>query len=654
MTFFRLGFLSTAHLLFLSGTLLLFSGHGVTAGELEGQDPGSISIGEDVPVLAARAEEKDARDGLPSSLAAEEQESSSNKAPRWNGFLDLFRGTDPDGNESAKDQGDISIAADAPDAVDSSPYNDPQDSSSYDPAAVHDASLRGTSSSSMMMDVAETDLTPPKRKLFLDDLLDVIGDVVDLSDGVGGVGGVGVLQPDYSGFISRLDGTLDALYNADSVAASNHEKYHPVFTFTHDSCLPYHAIGRDGSQTPPLPLSGNIIAGCRPIGGLLDAANTYHRWIRKGEWEVHMYELYFQKDQTSSLSEITGAAGDLTASFTGAAGDLAGEDTKVDINMEGHEHDFETAMVVVKNGQPMHVSASSHGKDHWKEWGDTTKHDGHPVIEYFHDVVAPTCAGNTHAFRHSGEETGCDSLVQVGAVPIFPTLASWFHMKSPTISNAAMRMLFSRYDYGSASAKIVDSKFYHTLGLSSKEYMGGIEFKDTTPNYERIDMMKQCPEGKELMDKAECELAGLSRGVGGVLRSYVLVEGTWDYTPCGCFISASFDQGIAFKDPSHGNCTADAAYPVVCAVEKPAYERIDIMKQCPEGKELVDKAECELAGLSRGVGGVLRSYALVEGTWDYTPCGCFISASFDQGIAFKDPSQGNCTADAKYPVVCKK
>jgi hypothetical protein len=100
------------------------------------------------------------------------------------------------------------------------------------------------------------------------------------------------------------------------------------------------------------------------------------------------------------------------------------------------------------------------------------------------------------------------------------------------------------------------------LSLTDVEVVGRI-IRDASPTYERIANIDRCPWNNQLWDANECKWAGVSRNVGRILEGTRAKEGSWTHTPCGCFIESTA-QIIHFKDPSHGNCKADARYPVVC------------------------------------------------------------------------------------------
>jgi hypothetical protein len=99
------------------------------------------------------------------------------------------------------------------------------------------------------------------------------------------------------------------------------------------------------------------------------------------------------------------------------------------------------------------------------------------------------------------------------------------------------------------------------LHLAEVEVFGPITRSSPT-TYERIPNVAKCPVGKGLNDAIECKWAGLSRGVGGIIRPLangdpgtVINRGYNSDTPCGCYLAGHNDQAIRFEDPVGGICT---------------------------------------------------------------------------------------------------
>ena len=159
-------------------------------------------------------------------------------------------------------------------------------------------------------------------------------------------------------------------------------EYAPVWDFDMDSCLPAPAISSTGVQNRGLNIGGGMTDNCRD-SNFMQKSNTLHKWNRfqVGEdvYEAHMYELYFEKDQTIFGSFM----------YWNKAG--------------GHKHDLENVLIMFKNGHPYLVGASAHGKYIKKSWSDAPKIGNHVKIVYHSDDGG----FNTHAFRFakSGENS---------------------------------------------------------------------------------------------------------------------------------------------------------------------------------------------------------------------------------------------------------
>lgn len=209
-------------------------------------------------------------------------------------------------------------------------------------------------------------------------------------------------------------------------------KYYPVFDFDGDSCLPAAAISRSGQQNGGLKPTGSVTGGCRS-NDFMSKSNTYHRgWtIYEGgnEYQYHVFDLYFQKDQTWCATSIA--------------------------SCWSHRHDVETVLMYFKNGNPVSVGTSAHGDFTMKTWSSVPKDGNHPKIVY------NVHGARTHTFRFassSGERAENPS----GAFQM-PPLASWSFMTGDGKSNSQMRQLFGSFDFGDASFKVTDGAFWWTI-----------------------------------------------------------------------------------------------------------------------------------------------------------------------------------------------
>lgn len=136
-----------------------------------------------------------------------------------------------------------------------------------------------------------------------------------------------VLFPGLSASAKGFQGLLEA-------ASEDAKKWAVVFDFDTDSCYPAPAVSREGKMNGGLKDSGHITGECRQMDQFKNA-NTYYRMasIEKGgvKYSVHMYALYFEKDQAASYTHL------------------------------GHRHDWEYALVWTKDGRLTHASFSAHG-----------------------------------------------------------------------------------------------------------------------------------------------------------------------------------------------------------------------------------------------------------------------------------------------------
>ncbi|RBQ14077.1 hypothetical protein DP939_42640 [Spongiactinospora rosea] len=143
-------------------------------------------------------------------------------------------------------------------------------------------------------------------------------------------------------------------------------RFQPAMDYDEDGCYASVAIGPDGTLTPGLPLGGALNGACRDASDL-DNSNMYARSrCNTNGWCAHMYDLYFQKDQT----------------------------TQPGCDVCGHTHDWEHTIVWTKDDKAEYVATSLHGDYDIKKAADVEFLDGtHPKIVYHKD------GGFTHGFR---------------------------------------------------------------------------------------------------------------------------------------------------------------------------------------------------------------------------------------------------------------
>ena len=231
---------------------------------------------------------------------------------------------------------------------------------------------------------------------------------------------------------SRIADSLPALELNDASAASLVSKYHPVFDFTDDSCLPDAAVTRYGLVNTGIGTNSQT-SGCR-LKAFMDKANTYHRWaaVKAGgaEYQVHLYDLYFGKDRTK-------------LKYVG-----------------GHRHDVETVIIYFTNGVPTHVAASAHGDyNRVLPWSVVPKAmDAHPKIVYYPDTIKGL-PFNTHAFRFAEDRERTHNPT---GQYTFPVLATWCCMRgSPPYDNTDLRSIINNIT--GFELKVSDSQFLRAV-----------------------------------------------------------------------------------------------------------------------------------------------------------------------------------------------
>ncbi len=167
-----------------------------------------------------------------------------------------------------------------------------------------------------------------------------------------------------------------------------------------------------------------------------------------------------------------------------------------------------------------------------------------------------------------------------------------------------------------------------------------------------------CPDDKAVTEQ-ECLQAAHESATGMTLRDELNV-GSWDSLPCGCFIY--IDKWIDYKHPINGNCLADSTSNLVCrkealpqppSVSSNSFELFadGAAGVCPDGKAVTEQ-EC-LEGAHEAVSGSMAlEDTLNVGSWDHTPCGCFIYNHVL--VDYKNPLNGACLPDPKSNLVCRK
>ena len=220
-----------------------------------------------------------------------------------------------------------------------------------------------------------------------------------------------------------------------------------VFDFDTDSCYPSPAVSRTGELNDGLRPTGRITGECRGKEQL-DNSNTYYRKasIRKGdvEYAVHMYALYFRKDQWAPVTPVPA----------------------------GHRHDWEFALVWTTNGKLTHASYSAHGKVTTERAGrlhfDEGKRDIVKIVYHKDDV-------RTHAFRFAKENEEAENHLRRW---ITPTLVDWHAMKSDSVSNEELRKKFNEHDFGEANCSFNDNNFPNEIAKNPPEgYPSGEEWR---------------------------------------------------------------------------------------------------------------------------------------------------------------------------------
>ena len=237
----------------------------------------------------------------------------------------------------------------------------------------------------------------------------------------------------------------------------------PVFDFDGDGCLPSAGISRNGEQNGGLRTSGRITSGCRS-SNFLDTSNTLHRYACQEKdgstFCGHFYSLYFEKDQVVNH-------------FGG-----------------GHRHDWEYVAVWTKDGQITHGSYSAHGDLFTREASELPFEGNHIKFVYHKD------GATTHAMRFAKANEVAENPY---GYFVTPTIVSWYELYGDGIANIDMRNRLNRYDYGSASIPLKDSKFLSNLN----------EFKPAGyPSFSVSSIESINPNGAEVSVFEHCNYGG--------------------------------------------------------------------------------------------------------------------------------------------------
>jgi hypothetical protein len=245
-----------------------------------------------------------------------------------------------------------------------------------------------------------------------------------------------------------VDGDIEALPGSNFFDA---HKWAPVFDFDTDSPYPSPAISPEGVVNKGLKIGGSITGECRDPEQLINS-NTYHRSAsiyKDGNlYTVHMYALYFQKDQKGH-----GAPGKGTT---------------------GHRHDWEFALVWTKNGQLTHASTSAHGKVY------TDPRSRLPVEADRPDTVKVVYhkeGGQTHAFRFAKKNETAENHLRRW---VTPTLVNWHTMTGNGVSNHQLRETLNRHDFINANCSVADKNFFREIAKNppaTEGYPKGSEWK---------------------------------------------------------------------------------------------------------------------------------------------------------------------------------
>lgn len=217
------------------------------------------------------------------------------------------------------------------------------------------------------------------------------------------------------------------------------------FDFDRDSCYPSPAISLTKRTPPAVVINGghsvdytstSYADGCREPAQL-NNSNTYHRRafiVKNGvTYSVRMYALYFMKDK-----------------------DLI-------VNIFGHRHDWEFALVWTTNDKLTHAYASKHSGGDLK-----------PVSGLHFDVWCPECVKvvyhkdgpTTHVMRFADENEKAENHTKYW---VKPPIVDWWLLP------AEIRSKLNTANFGQADCSVCDARFPSAI---SEQTPAGYPSKD--------------------------------------------------------------------------------------------------------------------------------------------------------------------------------
>lgn len=159
-------------------------------------------------------------------------------------------------------------------------------------------------------------------------------------------------------------------------------------------------------------------------------------------YSVHMYALYFQKDQVSH---------GLSA---------------------GHRHDWEYVLVWTLNGALTHASFSAHGGVKTIARAALSFDSGQ---ENHVKAVYHKESGTTHSMRPAKQNEAPENERRSW---VTPTLVEWGLMQGTTAANEQLRKQFNTYNYGGANCSFNDKNFPNEIAKGPPQgYPSSAEWK---------------------------------------------------------------------------------------------------------------------------------------------------------------------------------
>ncbi|KAF5639285.1 NLP4 [Fusarium sp. NRRL 52700] len=229
---------------------------------------------------------------------------------------------------------------------------------------------------------------------------------------------------------------LDANADEDSL------RYQPALDFDKDGCYHTAAIDRDGTVNKGLSVVGDLGKDCRELSRLINS-NVYTRKRCNNGWCAYLYDYYFETDRTGLL-------------------------------FGGHRHDWENAVVFVKNNTIRRVVVSAHGEYLHKDKPLTQ--DGHPLIVYH------KCGVLTHALRFAKDKDVRKVENHYGKW-VMADLVGWDGFPTPE-----HRKKLSSYKFGKANFHLTDERFASSLKRAAGTYVDGFDcMKDGGEEYKKKD-----------------------------------------------------------------------------------------------------------------------------------------------------------------------